>query len=181
MGLFNSGKIKKENERLSEENQRMQSMMTPEMQSAAAIQEYIANLTKQKDNLELDITSKNLILQQINAEIEEKKKYVIELDDNILLQDFGLYTPIYNLMNSQAYKDKLLLVREREKALIKNNMACRFPTNFTLNGSASQGKKMISDNVKQIIRSFNDECDSIIDKVKFNNVEIGRASCRERV
>ncbi len=29
----------------------------------------------------------------------------------------------------------------------------------------------MADNVKQILRAFNNECEAIIDKVKFNNVE----------
>ena len=35
----------------------------------------------------------------------------------------------------------------------------------------AQGKKLVADNVKQILRAFNNECEAIIDKVKFNNVE----------
>lgn len=55
--------------------------------------------------------------------------------------------------------------------LIKNNKAASFPTNFTYNNSVAQGKKFVADNVKQILRAFNNECEAIIDKVKFNNVE----------
>ena len=93
------------------------------------------------------------------------------MDDEILYQDFGLYTPVYNLMNSEMYKDKLAVVRERQKNMIKNNTAAYFPTNFTYNHSLAQGKKLVADNVKQILRAFNNECEAIIDKVKFNNVE----------
>ena len=35
----------------------------------------------------------------------------------------------------------------------------------------------MADNVKQILRAFNNECEAIIDKVKFNNVE----SIRKRI
>lgn len=36
---------------------------------------------------------------------------------------------------------------------------------------------MVKDNVKQILRSFNNECEAIIDRVKFNNIE----SIRKRI
>ena len=36
---------------------------------------------------------------------------------------------------------------------------------------------MVKDNVKQILRSFNNECDNVIDKVKFNNID----SMRNRI
>lgn len=35
----------------------------------------------------------------------------------------------------------------------------------------SKGKKLIKDNVKQILRSFNNECDVLISKVKHNNID----------
>ena len=68
-------------------------------------------------------------------------------------------------------------MREKQKNLIKNNSAAYFPTNFTYNNSLAQGKKLVADNVKQILRAFNNECEAIIDKVKFNNVE----SIRKRI
>ena len=68
-------------------------------------------------------------------------------------------------------------MREQQKSLIKNDKAANFPTNFTYNNSLAQGKKLVADNVKQILRAFNNECEAIIDKVKFNNVE----SIRKRI
>jgi len=179
--MFNSGKIKSENEQLKQTIQNLEAMLTPEMRSAQKLQEKINELEDRVSSINTEIDKRNSVLTQVNIElnaidqtIAEKKKQIIELDDNILLQDFGMYTPVYNLMNSQAYKDKLLVTRQKEKDLIKGNRACRFPTNFLMNGSAAQGKKLVSDNVKQIIRAFNNECDSIIDKVKFNNIEAFR-------
>lgn len=60
----------------------------------------------------------------------------------MLYQDFGLYTPVYNLMNSEMYKDKLEVVREQQKNMIKDNKAASFPTNFTYNNSLAQGKSL---------------------------------------
>lgn len=82
-----------------------------------------------------------------------------------------------NLVNSEAYKDKLTRIRQQQKNMIKEDSVCKYPTNFTLDGSLSKGKKLIKDNVRQIIRSFNNECESVIDKVKFNNIE----SIRKRI
>jgi hypothetical protein len=55
--------------------------------------------------------------------------------------------------------------------MIRDKTACTFPTNFAFNNSLAKGKKMVADSVKQCLRSFNNECDAIIDKVKFNNME----------
>ena len=135
------------------------------------------NLEKELSDVRKDYDKLNRSVDSLDAAIREKQKYLVILDDEMLYQEFGLYTPVYNLMNSEAYKDRLQVVRQNQKLMIKNNTASSFPTNFTYNNSLAQGKKLVADNVKQILRAFNNECEAIIDKVKFNNVE----SIRKRI
>lgn len=174
MGITDIFKVKQ----ITSENEYLKSLLTPEMQAALNIKTEIDKLNIEKESLIKDLEKIKKECDKLNQknnsieiDISNKKKYLIILDDEILYQDFGLYTPVYNLMNSEAYKDKLLVVRERQKLMIKNNTASYFPTNFTYNNSLAQGKKLVADNVKQILRAFNNECEAIIDKVKFNNVE----------
>lgn len=175
--IFKTKQFRSDIERLTAENQYLNSLLTPEMQTAASINTEIQRLSAQKEVMEKEIYEITKTRDKLDTEIKKKKEYVIFLDDELLYQDFGLYTPVYNLMNSEAYKDRLSIVRERQKEMIKNNTAAYFPTNFTYNNSLSQGKKLVADNVKQILRAFNNECEAIIDKVKFNNVE----SIRKRI
>lgn len=176
--IFKGKQYKSELETLKQKYEDLQSLLTPEMQNAQTLQAFIRDLENQKstlqsalDNMELDKQKKKSEIGRLDSEINIKKKEIIELDDQILLQDFGMYTPVYNLMNSEAYKDRLTVIRQQQKNMIKNDTACLYPKNMTLDGSASKGKKLVKDNVKQILRSFNNECDAVIDKVKFNNIE----------
>lgn len=126
---------------------------------------------KEKNNLEIKIKTKAEELENILKDIKEKQEKIIHLDDILLLQDFGLYEPIYDFANSEEYKNKLLVVREEQKLMIRDGMAALCSTEWSVNGSVSDGKVFIRKNVKQIIRSFNNECDILISKVRFNNVE----------
>lgn len=175
--VFKTKQFKNDIERLTAENEYLSSLLTPEMRNAVSINTEIQRLTAENEALKNEFEKNKIKCRKLEQEIEKKKDFVIFLDDEMLYQDFGLYTPIYNLMNSEMYKDKLAVVRERQKAMIKNNTAANFPTNFTYNNSLAQGKKLVADNVKQILRAFNNECEAIIDKVKFNNVE----SIRKRI
>lgn len=182
--VFKAKQFKNDIERLTAENNYLNSLLTPEMRAAVSINTEIQRLIAEKESIESEIENskkqRQKIIQEIHSldnEIEQKKKMIIFLDDETLYQDFGLYTPVYNLMSSELYKNKLAVVRERQKSMIKNNAAATFPNNFTYNNSLAQGKKLVADNVKQILRAFNNECDAIIDKVKFNNVE----SIRKRI
>ena len=182
--VFKTKQFKNDIERLTAENDYLNSLLTPEMKQAVSINKEIQNLQQQKLLVQQEIEALNATKEslnqqivQLNNNISQKKETLIILDDEELYQDFGLYTPVYNLMNSESYKDRISVVREQQKAMIKNNTAAYYPTNFTYNNSLAQGKKLVADNVKQILRAFNNECEAIIDKVKFNNVE----SIRKRI
>lgn len=182
--VFKTKQFKNDIERLTAENEYLNSLLTPEMKEAVSLNAEIRRLTSENESIKREIeknTKKCKELEQkiyaLNSEIGMKKASIIVLDDEILYQDFGLYTPVYDLMDSEMYKNELIVVREQQKHMVKNNTAASFPTTFTYNNSLAQGRKLVADNVKQILRAFNNECDAIIDKVKFNNVE----SIRKRI
>ena len=117
-----------------------------------------------KEQLQEEINELIRIKQQLKMEI-------IELDDKRLFQDFGVFQPQYNFSSLDEYKDRLEEIREKQKELVKNQTAAFCHTNWNARGSEKEGKKMIAENIKQVIRIFNIECDLCIDKVKFSNYE----------
>lgn len=162
--------------------QDMKNIMTPEMQDALKIQALVRELEVQKIECESQIDTltttfqKTKVAQQqeldkLNSEIASKKQQIITFDDSILVQDFGLYTPRYNFMNSAEYKEKLTQIRNQQKECIKNDTAVSGNQNWTVNNSASKGKKMVKDMQKLLLRAFNSECDETIGKIKYNNIE----------
>lgn len=123
-------------------------------------QQYINEIASLKDK----ITS-------LSEEVNQKQSQIVELDETILLQEFGMYSPIYDFANSEMYKDRLDAIRAEQKNMILSKTAAICSTNWTVNGSEAQGRAMTNQNIKQIIRCFNDECDILVSKVKFNNIE----------
>ena len=118
----------------------------------------------EKEMLQKDIEELRNIKQSLQMDI-------IELDDKILFQDFGVYQPQYNFATLDEYKDKLDEIREKQKDMIKNQTAAICNTAWKVQGSEKAGKKMIAENIKQILRNFNIECDLCISKVKFSNYD----------
>lgn len=108
---------------------------------------------------------------ELNKEFEERRKELVLMDEEILLQSFGFYKPRYNLMNSDAYKARLEQVRKQQEELVKSGRAASASTTWTVNNSQKEGERMTKDYVKLILRSFNNECDASIVGVKFNNVD----------
>lgn len=156
MSLFGT-KEKKEIARLKEQ-------LTPEQISLAELQGKIEESTEKL----------NTILRQIDnssAELASLKNQIIETDEEILLQSFGLYTPRYSFATVDEYKGRLVSIRDQQKAMIKNKTAVTGATNWQVNGSAAQGKKMVANMQKLLLRAFNAECDDIVEHVKFSNLE----------
>lgn len=163
--IFNAKKIKEENEHLKQ-------MITPEMQIAINLDNRINELQTQIDNLQSNINSKKVEYNNIVRQIKEAKSKLIIMDENILVQEFGLYKPVYDFANSDGYKERLDYIRNRQKEMIKNGTAANGSTNWQINGSYTKGAKMVKDTQKLLLRAFNSECDEVINRVKYNNFDM---------
>lgn len=162
--IFRASKIKAENEDLKK-------MLTPEMQEAAHIQAYLRELKSDSEKLDKQLFQKQKELEEISCKIDEKKKSLIILEDELLYQDFGLYKPTYDFTTSEEYNSRLKSIRDKQKQCIKNGLATSGNMNWTVNGSKAQGNKMVRDMQKLLLRAFNSECDELVEKVKYNNFD----------
>ncbi len=82
---------------------------------------------------------------------------------------FGLYKPQYSFDTSEAYKADLDKICEQKKECIRSDAAAIYPSNWTVNNSAAEGKRMIKKQVKLMLRAFNGECDAAVARVNWNN------------
>lgn len=181
MGFFDTFKgkqFKTELEALQKEYENIQALMTPEMQEANNLQKAIENLHVQCDNatselgrLNIEVADRQKQISDLDFKIEELKKQIVSLDDEIVVQEFGLYTPRFDFASALDYKEALASVRAQEKALIKDSLAVSGATNWSVNGDAKKGKKMVTDTQKLLLRAFNNECDDLVSKVKYTNFD----------
>ena len=130
----------------------------------------LENIRNEAEKLKTYTQNQKIKKEELLKEIKEKESQVIQLDEEILLQDFGLYEPMYDFATSDHYKERLAFIRLEQKNMILRGEAAICPKDWRMNGSLSEGKRMIQQNIKLIVRCFNDECDALISKVKFSNV-----------
>ena len=177
--IFKIGSIKKENENLLLE---IKSMKVENNKLSSVLDEVgagdiitVKNVIKEYENikqkLKEDISNLEIKEHNISNEIKSKESEIIVLDEELLLESFALYKPKFSFLTSDEYKERLSIIREKQKDLIKNGTAASGNQNLTFNNSASQGKKMANDMIKLLLRSFNNECDYCIEHVKFNNID----------
>lgn len=176
--IFKGKQYKEELETLQQKYTDLESLMTPELKEAMSLQEKIreleSSIQKRQETLQdfsRKIESSTKQLDDINAAITEKKSQLLSLDDEILVEEFGLYKPHYDFANALDFKEELQKIREKQKSLIKNNMAAAGATDWQVNGSAAKGRKLVADTQKLLLRAFNTECDELISKVKYTNFD----------
>jgi multidrug efflux pump subunit AcrA (membrane-fusion protein) len=158
-------KLEQEETNLKQNIEKLQN----ELQDTEKAYKKIADQAKADINKKYE--SKILETEQLQKEIENKKNEILVHDETIMLESFALYKPKFKFQTSEDYKIRLEKVRAKQKELIKTKHAAWYGVGWTVNGSASEGKKMVNDMVKLVLRSFNNECDYCVDNVTFNNIE----------
>jgi hypothetical protein len=143
----------------------------------------IKELSKKQTTFEKEYNDR---VKELNGEYvkykeiyDNLKKELSITEENLDAQSFGVYKPHFDFKTSEEYKAKLEKNYERQKSLIKNEGAVKYPTSWTINGSLSEGKKMTKHYAKLILRAFNGECDATIFKVKWNNVNVMQERIRK--
>jgi hypothetical protein len=87
---------------------------------------------------------------------------VIDLDDQRVLQDVGIYRYHHPLESAAAYKDRLESLESEMDVVIKSGRAVLAADMFTFSGSLAKGRKMVADLSKLMLRAYNAEADNCV-------------------
>lgn len=130
-------------------------------EASSALSAELAAATEQKASLD----------QQI-ATLQEE---VVVTEETALLQEAGVYEYHHPLSDSVEYKDALKGIYERIKAMTKKDGgAVRGSTQWTVNGSLPQGRKMVRDFSKLLLRAYNAEADNLVRGLKPYKLDAAR-------
>ncbi|MDH2208706.1 DUF4041 domain-containing protein [Empedobacter sp. GD03644] len=131
----------------------------------------------------LDTEVNNQLVSKKNDLDELNNKYLNSLDvykdlkskisiyeNQLDLAEFGLYEPLFDFEKSDQYRYEQSSIRDRQKHLITVNRACVCDTTWTIDGSEAKGRAATNKYIKLLLRAFNGECDALLGKVKWNNI-----------
>lgn len=126
-----------------------------------------AEIAAQSARLERDRSEAQSALAKVKAEFEDARKAVVATEDLALLQEAGVYHYRHPLTDAVAYERELEKIEEQIKAMTrKDGGAVLAATNWTVNGSAAQGRTMVRDFSKLMLRAFNAEADNLVRGLK---------------
>lgn len=171
LDTFKGNEYKAELEKATKRIEELEAMLTPEARELEAARIKLAEIGAEIDAAEKRVEDAKAKADRLDAKIKEKRAQIVTFDDAILVQKFGLYEPRFDFANSTQYKGRLEQCRARQREMLKLLNTRATETNWTVNGSAAKGRKMVRETSRLIMRAYNGECDEIVRKVKVTNVD----------
>ena len=118
---------------------------------------------KRAEHAALEVNVRRDILNREATEAEQRLRVaqqgIVMTDDVAMLQEAGVYAYKHVLADAVSYKSKLELLTNEMKATVKSGHAVSGKTNWAVNGSTAQGRKMVKDFSKLMLRAYNAEAD----------------------
>lgn len=99
---------------------------------------------------------------------------IIDLNDQRVLQDVGIYRYHHPLEDAAAYKDELGAINSRIDDLVKANRAVLAADMFTFDGSLAKGRKMVGDLSRLMLRAYNAEADNCVRSLRNGNISTAK-------
>ena len=94
----------------------------------------------------------------------------IELDDERVLQEVGIYRYHHPLENAAEYKEQLSDLSQRVKEMVRAGDAVLASDMFTFNNSLAKGRRMTAEFSKLMLRAYNAEADNCVRALRAGNV-----------
>lgn len=175
MGLFDFLR-KKEFEEINQ--------LKSQLERYKSISDIEAEVGNQKKRLEQLINSKKTEIKSIEDNINtlninyqkaletytKLRKEVSVFESKLDLIEFGIYEPVYDFEKSDEYRIEQTRIIELQKSMISADAAAICDTKWRVGDSEAKGRAVVNRYKKLMLRAFNGECDVLIAKVKWNNV-----------
>lgn len=126
-----------------------------------------SEIARRLNEFELEKADAATTLDDLKRRVKEAHHSLVSTDDLALLQDVGVYQYRHPLSDVVAYQSALEKIDDQIKQMIKKDGgAVLATTNWQVNGSAKEGRAMVRDFSKLMLRAFNAEADNAVRSLK---------------
>jgi myosin heavy subunit len=165
--------------RWEQEKGRLSAMLGPLRAEAAALggeRAQVASLHAEVQQLQQkrealtaelsDLERLTIEVPRLRAEYAELSRDLIETREAVILQEAGIYEYRHPLRDAVAYKVRLAGLQAQIKDAVKAGTAVQGAANWTVNGSAREGAKMVREFSRLMLRAYNNEADNAVRSMK---------------
>lgn len=158
-GLFTSRK----RQQLEAENDELKRLLaTSGALDNAAIASERHRLTTEVAALAAEAQRRRADLTGLEQRLNQVRAAIATAEGDAELTDVGIYRYRHRLDDSIAYKGRIDALRDRFKDTAKRGAAVTGDTNWTVNGSLAQGRKMVNEMSKLMLRAYNADADHAV-------------------
>ncbi|WP_346433727.1 DUF4041 domain-containing protein [Nonomuraea composti] len=94
--------------------------------------------------------------------LRELEQRIVQTEETALLQEVSVYEYRHPLSDAVAYKEQLAEVKARIKEMAREGRAVVGSTGWRVNGSEVEGRRMVRDFSKLMLRAYNAEADNCV-------------------
>lgn len=103
----------------------------------------------------------------VRSDIDRLRQSLVTTEENVLLQEAGVYKYQHPLDDVVAYERELEAIESEIKTMVKRNGgAVLAEINWSVNGSEKEGRAMVREFSTLMLRAFNAEADNLIRTLK---------------
>ena len=158
--MFNKGKIEELTNEIGKLNSQITELSKFGGMNAVQIEQEITQLKITKTEIEKELSA-------VRQELSNLKASLIETEEIAILQEVGIYQYTTILESSVGYAEKIKEIEaEIKKRHLAEGGAIKAANEWIVNGSASEGRKVIKEFSKLMLRAYNGEVDDAIRTLK---------------
>ena len=141
---------------LEEENARLRTWIEHvQAMDALELSVETERLREEADGLRQQVVQQNVALNEVLARI-------VQTEDMAVLQEAGVYEYRHPLDDAVAYKARLERLKDEYKSMVRGDSAVLSSTTWHVNGSVAEGRRMVRDFSKLMLRAYNAEADNLV-------------------
>jgi len=131
--------------------------------------------------LRSEFTQIEINLERLRSEVEASEKELVATRQQVEMQSLGLFDFEHPAESSAVLADKLARLKAEIRQMNKIGHATTMNENWTVNGSATEGKKMSKGIARLMLRAYNAEAENCIKTVKAGNLHTAQARLQKAV
>lgn len=106
-----------------------------------------------------------------SARLKHLQQAVMAAEFSIELVEVGINPLVFELDSHAAYVEALNANQDAQKAMVAAKTAVIGTSNWTVNGKEGEGRKMVDKAVRLALRAFNNECDVLMGRISWKNLD----------
>jgi hypothetical protein len=147
------------------ERDHLKSALDQEREAANAA--LTAERTASRQAAEKELAAVGAERDRLTLQLDSLRREVVVTEETAILQEVGLYEYRHPLTDAVAYEAELRRLQDQIKVMARKDGGAVFSsTTWTVNNSQAQGRAMVREYSKLVLRAYNAEADNLVRSLK---------------